>query len=107
VAADGQGARLNYLFAPNPNHPLWGEWSKRNFPIQGEQNFVSLGYVGLALAIVGVAFTKWRYTRLFAMMGIVALALSIIICSESDEQPTFSNSAGKSSYLSIKNWLLY
>ena len=77
AGTDSLGISLRYLLAPNFGHPLWGDWSMLQFPVQGEQNVISTGYTTLALAIVGIVSLSWREKRPFLIMGIISLILAM------------------------------
>lgn len=77
AASDIWGVSLDYLFAPNPNHPLWGDWLQRYFPVTGEHSIVSTGYTALVLAIIGLLFGQRQQTRPFVFMALVSLLLAM------------------------------
>jgi hypothetical protein len=68
------------FFIPNPEHPLWGGWAWQQF----EQlktpgitvTFVSLSYVALSLAVLGV-WHRWQQSRFWVFCGAGFLVLSL------------------------------
>ncbi|MEZ4540820.1 MAG: hypothetical protein R3C43_12685 [Chloroflexota bacterium] len=71
------GFSLDYLFSPNPLHPLWRNQTFTTFPIGGEQDVVSLGYAATIAAIIGLLTTPWRQTRPFIVMGLISVVLGM------------------------------
>ena len=71
-------ADLLGLFAPPHNHPLFGSTQPPGRANPGESDDIALGYVALALALVG-AITAWRKreTRFWVALGGIAVVLSL------------------------------
>ena len=75
--AELQGFSPDYLFGPNPLHPLWRDSAGALFPVGGEWDVVSLGYAAVALAIIGLLTAPWRQTRPWVVMGLIAFVLGL------------------------------
>lgn len=71
------GFSVDYLFAPNPLHPLWRDKLASLFPISGEQDVVSIGYAALIAATIGLLTGPRRQTRPFVAMGAIAFLLGL------------------------------
>ncbi|MBP6015240.1 MAG: hypothetical protein KA586_00825 [Candidatus Promineofilum sp.] len=71
------GFSSDYLFSPNPLHPLWRNQTSTVFPIRGEWDVVSLGYAAMIAAIIGLVTTPWRKTRPFIIMGLISIVLGL------------------------------
>lgn len=68
---------IDRLFAPNPFHPLWGQASQRVFPLTGEQDVVSIGYVAMILALLGTCKLPKDRTRPFVSVAALSLILAM------------------------------
>lgn len=77
AATASLGFSVDYLFAPNPLHPLWRDKLSTLFPISGEQDIVSIGYAALFAAVVGLFVGPRRQTRPFIAMGTIAFLLGL------------------------------
>lgn len=77
ASSDNLGVSPDYLLAPNALHPLWGDWSRTQFPINGEQSVITAGFVVLGLAVVGLFTAKWRQTRPFLTLAFISLILAM------------------------------
>jgi hypothetical protein len=51
---DAASMSVDRLLVPNPMHPIWGTWSRQTFPLRGESDVISTGYVALLLAVLGL-----------------------------------------------------
>lgn len=71
------GFSPDYLFSPNPLHPLWRNRTSTVFPISGEWDVVSIGYAAMIAAIIGLFVTPWRQTRPFIIMGLISIVLGL------------------------------
>jgi len=71
------GFSPDYLFSPNPFHPLWRDKLTAIFPITGERDVVSVGISAALLAALGSFVTPWRKTRPFVVMVLISLILGL------------------------------
>ena len=71
------GLSPDYLFSPNPFHPVWREQLAVIFPLTGERDVVSAGIAATILALMGLFLTPWRVTRPFVMMALTGLVLGL------------------------------
>jgi len=67
----------NYLFLPNPFHPLWGPPSVQRFPLFGEQDVASVGYVAWGLVFWGALSKRSKGRRVLLGMSLCALILAM------------------------------
>jgi hypothetical protein len=74
--SDRYSMSLDRILVPSPLHPLYGEASRRRFPVDSEAGAVSAGYAVLALAAVG-AFTARRSGRPFVLLAALAIVLAM------------------------------
>lgn len=75
--SDAFSLSLDRLMVPNPNHPIWGNASRQTFPLRGEQDVVSVGYVAMILALLGILKTRRDQTRPFVAMAAISLILAM------------------------------
>jgi len=75
--ADTFSSSPDRLLVPNPNHPVWGDASRQIWPLRGEQDVVSVGYVAILLALLGMLKTPRDRTRPFIATAAVSLILAM------------------------------
>ena len=68
---------LDRLLIPNRYHPFWGAWMREHFPDTGEQTFVFLGLTAFILALVAVIRRVHDRTKMYVMIGLVALVMGM------------------------------
>ena len=62
------GLSPDRLLAPNPLNAIWGKGSQALFPLlRGEADVVSIGYVTLLVAIIGLV-SRWPQRRTYAVL---------------------------------------
>jgi hypothetical protein len=77
TAVASAGLSLDRLFVPNPLNTIWGKWSQTLFPLlRGEVDVVSIGYVTLFVAIVGLS-SKWSQRRTYAVLLVITILLAM------------------------------
>jgi hypothetical protein len=76
VEQDAFSLSLDRLFVPNPIHPLWGKWSRQQFPIGSEADMVSISYAALGLALIG-ALKGLSARRAYLILSILAIILAL------------------------------
>lgn len=76
VVADGASLSPDRLVVPNPLNSLWRKWSQTVFPMAGESTAVSVGYVALIAAGIGLA-RRWPQRRTYGVLLGVAVLLAM------------------------------
>ncbi len=69
-------AGIEDFLAPNPLHPLWGEWSRSAFNPNGE-HFLYLGAIPLVLAVVALLWRRRPVDVSFGVLGMTSVILAL------------------------------
>lgn len=77
VGSDTHSLSVDRLLVPNPLHSLWGEASQQAFTLHGEQDMVSVGYVAIILALLGMLKLPTTQSKPFISMAAVSLILGM------------------------------
>jgi hypothetical protein len=77
ASSDGLSISVDRLLTPNPANAVWREWLSQRLDISGESDYISLGYVPLLLALLGM--WKSKATRESKISAVAILSLSIIL----------------------------
>ena len=75
--ADTFSSSPDRLLVPNPSHPIWGDASQQVWSLRGEQDVVSIGYVAVLLALLGILKAQQDRTRPFIATAAVSLILAM------------------------------
>lgn len=76
-SAEMHAISISRLFVPNPNHGVWGEWSRRLFPLSSEGHLISMGYTSFLLMLIGIYFAPKRATLPFILVAGIALIFAM------------------------------
>ncbi len=88
-SAEANAISISRLFAPNPFHGLWGEWSRTLFPLSAERDIISVGYISFLLMIIGIIFSPKRKSLPFVTVAAIALILAMGASLHWNDQSVF------------------
>ncbi len=86
-SAEANAISISRLFAPNPFHGFWGEWSRNLYPLSAERDIISVGYASFLLMLVGIYFAPKRASLPFILVAGIALILAMGASLHWNNQP--------------------
>ena len=86
-SAEANAISISRLFAPNPFHGFWGEWSRNLYPLSAERDIISVGYTSFLLMLVGIYFAPKRTSLPFILVAGIALVLAMGASLHWNNQP--------------------